>query len=376
MATATSIIDDTILLKGSTLDNELRGFMRNVWTTKKYSDFTLTARGHCFKVHKVFLSAHATYFSHGPGDLNQNSGLVDLEPEVLELVLKFLYEGQIEVVKGVIPKLQDAADILGVDALKKQCRFYSLCAAELTPDNCLEVWDAAVSISKEVISQKAFQMVLKNFDTSQHSPQFTELTPPRILELLPHPQLKVHNADERLGAAVNWVMYDINARIQLLPIILNLLPLQAMSVWYLRQLMHSPIVRDSGGACAQIRAALDGSKGKTLPKAGQILTMPRAKPHLRMQADINLAYNNCFVTVGVMEVKDGQRRNKVWSVSLQDEDDDMRVTLQGYLQDPHVPEGARMCSNGSDLYIGGLGESMTEIWHYNLQTQTQSLAGW
>ena len=366
---------DTILMKGSTLDDELRGFMRKVWTTTKYSDFSLIARGRRFKVHKVFLSAHSSYFGHGPGDLSQDSGEVDLEPEVLELVLKFLYEGMVEVVKDVIPKLQDVADFLGAEILKKQCRFYSLCETELTPDNCLDVWESALAVGNKATSNQALQIALKNFDKSQHTSDFNQLPLPRILDLLPHPQLNVQSADERLGAAVNWVMCDSDARTEHLPVILDLLPLQAMSVWYLRQVMHSPGVKPSSAACAQIRAALDGSKGIPEPRAAQreSLTKQQLTPHL--QAGTHQSHNTYFVTMGVQEYKDGKYQpasNKVWSVSLKD---DMQVTLNGHLHAPHIPDIARLCSIGSDLYVGGLGQDRSQLWYYNLQTQTQRQVG-
>ena len=366
---------NSVFLKGSILDDELRGFMRNVWTTNKYSDFTLTALGHRFKVHKVFLSAHASYFSQGPGDLSQDTGAVDLEPEVLELVIKFLYEGQIEVVKDTIPKLQGAADFLGVDALKNQCRYVSLCGAELTPDNCLDIWDAAVCVNNEATANQALQMALAHFDDCQNLPEFTQLPLSRILELLPHPQLNVHGADERLGAAVNWAMYDSDARIEHVPQILDSLPLQTMTPWYLRQVMNNPVLRASSATCTQIKAALArGNDAKELPQSAtqsQQPTKQQATPHLSLHTITHQAHNTCFVATGVPAEINGIMQlasNKIWTVDLHG---DMCVTMRGQLQTTHNPVGTQMCGRGSDLFIGGLGEDRTQLWQYNLQTEAQ-----
>ena len=126
-----------------------------------FTDFTLTCCGEEFKVHRLLLYAHSLHFRQVFVDeLDKGSHAesyeVDTDPEVLGLVLQYLYEGRLnDVLLSKAEKLAKLAYELGIAELSTKCRKIHL--ANLTPlvSNCLQAWSAAVAIQDQDLMKKS-----------------------------------------------------------------------------------------------------------------------------------------------------------------------------------------------------------------------------
>jgi hypothetical protein len=98
--------------------------------------------------HRAVLGAQSRYFRIMFSSSFRESSCftVDLthavSSDVLELVLEYMYSGQIEIHKDICVDLLKVADFLLLDSLKTECAQYL--ATNLGPQNCIFVWECAI----------------------------------------------------------------------------------------------------------------------------------------------------------------------------------------------------------------------------------------
>ena len=98
----------------------------SLYETGLHSDITFVvgASGKQFKVHKLVLSTHSSTFqamlNNGMEESSKSMiNLPDQDPAVLELLLKFMYTGQVKLHRDIAQNLIILADYYGVEILKE-----------------------------------------------------------------------------------------------------------------------------------------------------------------------------------------------------------------------------------------------------------------
>ena len=108
----------------------------------QFSDVTFNIHGREFPAHKSILSVRCEGFAAmfqrlTEEDLTNQIIIEDVEPEVFQELLRFIYKGQscIEKMESLAAGLFIAADKYLLDRLKKECENYLL--HHMSPDNCV-----------------------------------------------------------------------------------------------------------------------------------------------------------------------------------------------------------------------------------------------
>ncbi|UYV69899.1 SPOPL [Cordylochernes scorpioides] len=141
--------------------------MRSLLESHKFSDVALKACGHKVLAHKNILAARspvfAAMFEH---DMKENrESLVeieDMEPEVLEEMVRFIYTGQSPKLDSMADRLLPAADMYGLERLKAMCEV-SL-ASTLTSENAMKVLVLADTHNALQIKTHTMSFIYENFD--------------------------------------------------------------------------------------------------------------------------------------------------------------------------------------------------------------------
>ena len=168
-----------------------QGFV-DMWRKKRYSDVTLLVGDEEFRSHRFLLAMHCTYFRDLPNfEKLKTVTFKNLEPDVLNNVLMYLYLADVEVPLDQVKSMMEAAEILGFEALRRQCKYALVSAQPITPANCLEVWPEARQNDDQNLSSKALKVALEFFSRLQHGPSYKQLSYECIQEYLSHPDLKV-----------------------------------------------------------------------------------------------------------------------------------------------------------------------------------------
>ena len=124
--------------------NGLSTHFQELLDTMHLSDVNFYVRGREFPAHKIVLIARskvfAGMFQHPTKEnLTNQVTIEDLEPEVFEELLRFIYTGRVTLAKmeTTAAGLVMAADKYLLDELKQECGNYLLC--QMSPANCLEI---------------------------------------------------------------------------------------------------------------------------------------------------------------------------------------------------------------------------------------------
>ncbi|XP_065076413.1 speckle-type POZ protein B-like [Ochlerotatus camptorhynchus] len=104
------------------MQHDLESILKNA----QFTDITLAFEGHTIKAHKAILAARspvfAAMFSTDMEESRQNQvTITDMEYEVAQQLLQFIYTGKTDISPGTVDQLLVAADKYGLSRLKAQC---------------------------------------------------------------------------------------------------------------------------------------------------------------------------------------------------------------------------------------------------------------
>ncbi|UYV69898.1 SPOPL [Cordylochernes scorpioides] len=185
------VIEETIVTGGKTVtiqfqDPESRWSedMRSLLESPKFSDVVLKACGCTVKAHKNILAARspvfAAMFEH---EMKENrESLVeieDMEPEVLEEMIRFIYTGQSPNLDSMADKLLSMSDMYGLERLKAMCEV-SL-ASTLTSENVMKVLVLADTHNALQLKTHTMSFIYENFDEILKTEDLKAVTKPHLL---------------------------------------------------------------------------------------------------------------------------------------------------------------------------------------------------
>lgn len=114
----------------------------SLWNNQEFHDVKLVASGKEFYAHKTLLAAQSpVFFAMFKNDMmerNQNHvDLVDVEYNVLEEAMRFIYSGKIKNIEAIINDLLALADKYAIETLKNKCEEYLF--SKLSTDNVVDI---------------------------------------------------------------------------------------------------------------------------------------------------------------------------------------------------------------------------------------------
>ena len=139
MESSVSLADPPSCVSINCLD-ELSTQLEELFDSKSSSDVHFNVCGRDFSAHKNILAARskvfAAMFKH-PTKENSTNQIENIEPEVFDQLLRFIYTGKVplEKLETMVIGLFIAADKYLMDGLKMKCENYLL--YHMSPDNCV-----------------------------------------------------------------------------------------------------------------------------------------------------------------------------------------------------------------------------------------------
>lgn len=103
--------------------------IKEIWQEESFSDIVIKIGTKSYNCHKLVLASLSAYFSamFRSGMRETVAGSVDLqniEPEVFEAVLQFMYSGSNVITQDNVERLLEAAVMLQITCLQEQCESY------------------------------------------------------------------------------------------------------------------------------------------------------------------------------------------------------------------------------------------------------------
>uniref|UniRef100_A0A1I7RXN9 BTB domain-containing protein n=1 Tax=Bursaphelenchus xylophilus TaxID=6326 RepID=A0A1I7RXN9_BURXY len=182
-----------------------------------YCDLQIVCEDQVFNVHKVLMAAGVSYFRHmlRSGMLESSHNRVELTnvtPEALAAIVDFVYTGRTELSNKNAVDILLAANFLMVDELQARCVQFFI--ENIDNGNCFKVWrlEKELGLSKE-LARIVDKFVVENFEFVFNNPEVGLLDFEGLRKILKDDHLKVRSEDQVLIAALHWLQYDIEERI-------------------------------------------------------------------------------------------------------------------------------------------------------------------
>ncbi|XP_017351608.1 kelch-like protein 10 [Ictalurus punctatus] len=213
-----------------------------------------------FKLHKIILSARSPYFrllfTKGSSSDQKVYTITDVSPDIMELVIHYIYTQEIRVTTDNVQALSVLADrLLMQDLVRRCCDFLK---AHLSPENCLGIWQYAEAYSCNELQDQAYTYVLHHFEDVVQSPssKFLELNAEQLGGILERDELNVKQEITVFRAIIKWIEHKPDVRMRhianlLLKVRLALIDLE----YFLENIKTHPLV-SSSRECQQITRAV------------------------------------------------------------------------------------------------------------------------
>ena len=138
----------------------------NLWIDKIFTDVTLECQGKKFEAHKLILAAASpvfkAMFKKGTKEHRDNYvNIKDIDSNVFEVFLRFLYSGKVDKLDGMCLDLFAAADMYDVQSLRIICIHHM--SANMSVDNVVNILALAERHSIEATKSSALQFIKMNF---------------------------------------------------------------------------------------------------------------------------------------------------------------------------------------------------------------------
>lgn len=136
-----------------------------LFETKKFSDVTLIADNQKFQSHKVVLASQSAVFSamfeHDMKEKNSNLvEISDINPEVLQEMLRFVYSGKVKNMQKLAKGLFVATDKYAIHDFKNVCE--DLLCDNIAVDTAVDILIFADSQNADILKEQAMCFITNN----------------------------------------------------------------------------------------------------------------------------------------------------------------------------------------------------------------------
>jgi hypothetical protein len=146
------------------------------------ADFKIVCEDKSFACHKSILANQSevwkTMFSSKKWRENKDNSLKiqDFDWKTVSNMINFIYLAELPENEKCTTDLLRLADMYAIKSLSDFCEEELAC--DLTPDNCIEIWNYATRLEKELLKNAALEFVAKNFKSLISTENWNQLIAP------------------------------------------------------------------------------------------------------------------------------------------------------------------------------------------------------
>lgn len=207
------------------LQEELRLFqstllqdgLKELLNENKFVDCTLKVGDRCFPCHRLILAACSPYFrdiffsedGKVKEDLKEVS-LDDVDPNILDMIIKYLYSAEIELTDGNVQEIFALANRFQIPSVFTVCVNYL--QKKLSLSNCLAIFRLGLVLNVPRLAVAARDYSADRFESLAKEEEFLQLAPHELFALIGSDVLNVAKEETVFGAVLKWVRSDKEKR--------------------------------------------------------------------------------------------------------------------------------------------------------------------
>ncbi|XP_068603138.1 kelch-like protein 7 [Brachionichthys hirsutus] len=229
--------------------SSIMGVMNNLRKQGTLCDVTLVVQGKHFPAHRVVLAAASHFFSlmFTSKMMESTSHEVELrsaDPDVVELLIEFIYTARISVNSSNVQSLLDAANQYQIEPVKKMC--VEVLKGQIDATNCLGISALADCMDCPEMKAAAEDFFQLHFTEVYKLDEFLQLDVMQLTHLLHQDKLTVRAEAQIYDAAVRWLKYDACNRQQYIVEVLGCVRFPLVSKTFLSKTVQAePLIQDN-----------------------------------------------------------------------------------------------------------------------------------
>ena len=250
---------------------------------------------------------------------------------MLELLIQYIYTGQICIDSDNVFGILSAADHLELDEVKEFCfEFLESC---MTPDNCITILITAKQYKNFTLRDKVYKHISDNYETITKTPAFLNLENDELFFIVFHLKMRFYVSDEVLcRSLLSWTKQDEETRKQHFHSrLFRFVNVDQLSFFLIKHLLKESLIQESGDYYNLLNnrikdsiktkiVSFGGTKAKTKVKVVYSLTNEtnESYPDLPISLDYHSSFeSNIFVyVIGGTDGNNQIESNKVFRMNL------------------------------------------------------------
>lgn len=195
--------------------NKVLGNLNCLRKDERFCDVDLMSGDVTVKAHRVVLAASCVYFDamFGAGLAETRCAQVSLPavpPDILTMIVDFIYTGEIMIDRVSVQPLMVAADMLQLRELVAGCGEFL--RRELHPSNAIGIFRFAEDHNCTELAKDALEHAQAHWSAVAEGEELLELPLQLLIKLLSSEQLRVESESQVLFAALRWLEHDPASR--------------------------------------------------------------------------------------------------------------------------------------------------------------------
>jgi len=210
--------------RNRTLDAKARAGMQEMRLAGQLCDVVLIGGTVEIPAHKVVLASTSEYFhlmftNNFEEAKNTIIPIMDLKPEILDLLVEYCYTGKILITEDNLENLFAASMMLQFCEITDAC--YKILKNKLKPDNCLGFKAFAEAYGHTDLVSYCNSYISKKFLEVVKQEEFLELNLEQLLDLISSDKIALENEDPVFESIMLWINNDRDSRSRHFPDIMK-----------------------------------------------------------------------------------------------------------------------------------------------------------
>ncbi|XP_056420297.1 kelch-like protein 29 isoform X3 [Hyla sarda] len=253
--------------------------------SKEFTDLKIIVEGKEFEVHQNILASCSLYFK----DLIKRSSkeqakngeklelaMNNINAEVLELLLEFVYTGSLIIDSANAKILLEAASKFQFHTFCKVC--VSFLEKQLTANNCLGILAMAEAMQCVELYNMAKAYALQNFPEVANQEEILNISREDFVSYISNDSLNTKAEELVYETVIRWIKKDPTSRAQHSAELLAVVRLPFIHPSYLLNIVDNEELIKSSEACRDL--VNEAKRYHMLPHARQEMQTPRTRPRL------------------------------------------------------------------------------------------------
>ncbi|XP_066431999.1 kelch-like protein 41 [Eleutherodactylus coqui] len=244
----------------------LQDGLKELLDENKFIDCLLKAGDKSIPCHRLILAACSPYFrefflSDESEEKKKNMELDNVDPTIMEAILKYLYSADIDLNDGNVQDIFALASRFQIPSVFTVCVTYL--QKRLSPSNCLAIFRLGLLLDCPRLAVTARDYVCDRFSQICHEDDFLQLATHELIAIISNDSLNVEKEETVFEAVMKWAKIDKENKVKTLSDVFDCIRFRLMTEKYFKDHVEKEeLLKGDPEIQKKIKVIIDAFGGK------------------------------------------------------------------------------------------------------------------